>query len=60
MLNVPPIDPIRGRELMQRFSRGETLTSEEQAYLNRVREEIRKRARNRQQQAILRTLGRLV
>jgi hypothetical protein len=45
---LPPIDPVRGRELMQRFSRGETLTPEEQAYLNRVREEIRKRASGKQ------------
>ena len=40
---VPPIDPIRGRQLMEKSSRGETLTTEEQAYLDRVRQEIRKR-----------------
>lgn len=40
----PPIDPVRGRELMQRSSRGETLTAEEQAYLDRVKQEIRRRA----------------
>lgn len=40
----PPIDVARGRQLMQKFRAGETLTPEEQAYLDRVREEIRKRA----------------
>ena len=40
----PPIDPIRGRELMRKSSSGETLTTEEQAYLERVKAEIRKRA----------------
>ena len=40
----PPIDPVRGRQLMQKSSRGETLTPEEQAYLDRVTQEIRKRA----------------
>ena len=40
----PPIDPARGRQLMQKSSRGETMTSEEQAYLDRVKQEIRKRA----------------
>ena len=40
----PPIDPVRGRQLMQKSSRGETLTPEEQAYLERVKQEIRKRA----------------
>ena len=39
-----PIDPVRGRALMQKFSRGETLTPEESAYLERVRAEIRRRA----------------
>ena len=40
----PPIDPVRGRMLMQKASRGETLTPEEQAYLDRVKAEIRRRA----------------
>ena len=40
----PPIDPVRGRELMQKASRGETLTAEEQAYLERVKQAIRQRA----------------
>lgn len=40
----PPINPVRGRQLMQKSSRGETLTREEQAYLERVKQEIRKRA----------------
>jgi hypothetical protein len=40
----PPIDPARGRLLMQKSSGGETLTPEEQAYLERVKQEIRKRA----------------
>lgn len=40
----PPIDPVRGRELMQKSTRGEPLTAEEQAYLDRVRQAIRERA----------------
>jgi hypothetical protein len=40
----PPIDPVRGRQLMQKSSRGETLTPEEQAYLERVKQEIRTRS----------------
>lgn len=53
MLSVPaadtntPIDVARGRELMRRFQAGETLSLEEQAYLERVRQEIQRR---RQQQ----------
>ena len=39
-----PIDPARGRELMQKSSRGEVLTSEEQAYLERVKQAIRERS----------------
>ena len=31
----PPIDPVRGRALMQKASRGESLTAEEQAYLDK-------------------------
>src|ERR1035441_1109957 len=38
-----PIDPVRGRALMQKSQRGETLTPEESAYLDRVRAEIRRR-----------------
>jgi hypothetical protein len=40
----PPIDVARGKQLMRRFQAGETLTPEEQAYLDRVKQEIRKRA----------------
>ena len=39
----PQIDPVRGRQLMERSSRGETLTTEEQAYLERVKQAIRER-----------------
>ena len=45
----PPIDVARGKELMRKFRAGETLTPEEQAYFDRVRREIRKRAAARQQ-----------
>ncbi len=38
-----PIDPVRGRALMQKSQRGETLTPEESAYLDRVRAEIHRR-----------------
>jgi hypothetical protein len=44
----PPIDPVQGRALMQRASNGETLTAEEQAYLNRVKQAIRARAAGKQ------------
>jgi len=40
----PPIDVEHGKQLMRKFQAGETLTPEEQAYLDRVRQEIRKRA----------------
>lgn len=40
----PPIDPVRGRALMQKASSGEKLTEEEQAYLERVKQAIRERA----------------
>jgi hypothetical protein len=39
----PPIDPVRGRALMQKRQRGEPLTAEENAYLERVQAEIRRR-----------------
>jgi len=42
--DAPPIDVARGKQLMQKFQRGETLTAEETAYLDRVKAEIRKRA----------------
>jgi hypothetical protein len=42
-----PIDPVRGRSLMQKFQRGEPLTAEESAYLDRVRAEIRRRQADR-------------
>ncbi len=45
----PPIDVERGKQLMRRFQAGETLTPEEQAYLDRVRQEIRKRAAGKRQ-----------
>ena len=38
-----PIDPVRGRQLMEKSSRGEPLTPEEQAYLDRVKQAIRER-----------------
>jgi len=38
-----PIDPVRGRALMQKWQHGEPLTAEESAYLDRVRAEIRRR-----------------
>jgi len=44
--DTQPIDIERGKQLMRRFQAGETLTSEEQAYLDRVRAEIHKRAGN--------------
>lgn len=44
----PPIDSVRGRELMQKSTRGEPLTPEEQAYLDRVRQTIRERAQGKQ------------
>lgn len=37
------IDPVRGRQLMEKANRGETLTDEERAYLERVRQAIRER-----------------
>jgi len=37
------IDPARGRELMQKSSRGETLTPDELTYLDRVKQAIRER-----------------
>src|ERR1041384_6446493 len=40
----PPIDVQRGRQLMEKSSRGETLTPDEQAYLDRVKKTIRERA----------------
>ncbi len=43
-----PIDPTRGRALMQKSSRGEPLTPEEQAYLERVKVVIRERAMGKQ------------
>ena len=44
----PPIDVQRGRQLMEKSTRGETLTPEEQAYLERVRKTIRERAAGNQ------------
>ena len=43
-----PIDPVRGRQLMERSSRGETLTAEDQAYLDRVKQAIKMRAAAKQ------------
>ena len=40
------IDVQRGKELMRKFQAGETLTPDEQAYLDRVREAIRKRSQS--------------
>jgi hypothetical protein len=42
--DAPPIDPELGKQLMHKFQAGEKLTPEEQAYLDRVRQEIRNRA----------------
>ena len=44
----PPIDVVRGRRLMERFKAGETLSAEDQAYLERVRQAIRERAMGKQ------------
>ena len=44
----PPIDVTRGRQLMEKFKAGETLTTEEQAYLERVKQAIRERAADKQ------------
>jgi len=41
--DAPPLDPERGKQLMHKFHAGEALTPEEQAYLDRVREDIRRR-----------------
>jgi len=41
---LSPIDPVRGRQLMQKASSGEKLTDEEQVYLERVKQAIRERA----------------
>ena len=42
-----PIDVNLGKQLMRKFQAGETLTPEDQAYLERVKQEIRKRAAGR-------------
>ncbi|MCX6902660.1 MAG: hypothetical protein NTW03_04125, partial [Verrucomicrobia bacterium] len=42
------LDPVRGRQLMRRFQNGETLSPEDRAYLDRARQEIRRRAAARQ------------
>lgn len=39
----PPIDPVRGRQMMEKSTRGEALTTEEQAYLDQVKQAIRER-----------------
>lgn len=44
----PPIDPVRGRQLMEKSNRGEALTTEEQAYLERVKQVIRERQQGKQ------------
>ena len=44
----PPIDVQRGRALMEKSKRGETLTAEEQAYFERVKMVIRERAMGKQ------------
>lgn len=41
------IDVARGRRLMERFKAGETLSAEDQAYLERVRQAIRARTMNK-------------
>jgi hypothetical protein len=47
-VDEPPIDPVRGRALMEKSSRGEPLNAEEQVYLGRVKKAIRERAAGRQ------------
>ena len=47
----PPIDPQRGRQLMEKSSSGAALTVEEQAYLERVKQAIRERAAAKRQGA---------
>ena len=47
----PPIDPQRGRQLMEKASSGATLTAEEQAYLERVKQAIRERSAGKKQSA---------
>ena len=44
----PPIDVQRGKALMEKSSRGESLTAEEQAYLDRVKKAIRERSAGKQ------------
>ena len=43
----PAIDVARGRQLMERFKAGETLSAEDHAYLERVRQAIRARTMNK-------------
>lgn len=47
-LHAQPIDPARGRQLMEKFNRGETLTPEEKEYLDRVKQAIRERQAGKQ------------
>jgi len=46
-----PIDPVRGRQLMEKSNRGEALTPDEQAYLERVKQAIRERQAGKQGKA---------
>ncbi|MCX7886929.1 MAG: hypothetical protein N3B01_06715 [Verrucomicrobiae bacterium] len=46
-----PIDVQRGKQLMQKYRAGERLTQEEQAYLERVKEEMRNRLAGKHDQA---------
>ncbi len=43
----PPIDVARGRQLMERFKAGETLSAEDEAYFERVKQAIRDRTMNK-------------
>ena len=43
----PAIDVARGRRLMERFKAGETFSSEDQAYFERVKQAIRERTMNK-------------
>ena len=45
----PPIDPQRGRQLMEKSNSGAPLTAEEQAYLERVKQAIRERGAGKKQ-----------
>src|SRR4051794_40830657 len=47
-----PIDVARGKQLMARFQSGQNLSTEDQAYLERVKQEVRRRAGQGQPPAV--------